>query len=156
MKKSIVAFAAALALPLPAPALSQAPAPIALDRYQPVAGSWSYRTIAGGSEASFADAAGTQRLVIRCNRAARTMSLVRTAVPAAAPALSVWTSSAARSLPARFEATKTLTADVTATDPLLDALAFSRGRFATAAAGVPMLTLPAAPEVARVVEDCRT
>lgn len=156
MRKSIVALAAALALPLPVPALSQAPAQIALERYQPVAGSWSYRAIAGGSEAGFADTAGTRRLVIRCNRAARTVSIVRLAVPAAAPALSVWTSSAARGLPARFEATKVLTADVSATDPLLDALAFSRGRFATAAAGAPMLTLPASPEVARVVEDCRT
>ncbi len=156
MRKSIVAFAAALALPLTAPALSQAPAQIALERYQPIAGSWSYRAIAGGSEASFADSAAAQRLVVRCNRAARTVAIVRTAVPAAAPSLSVWTSSAARNLPARFESARTLTADLPAMDPLLDALAFTRGRFATAAAGAPMLAVAASPEVARVVEDCRT
>jgi len=39
---------------------------------------------------------------------------------------------------------------------LLDAMAFSRGRFATAASGAPMLTVPSAPEVTRVVEDCRS
>ncbi|MFP5329356.1 MAG: hypothetical protein ACLGHC_04375 [Alphaproteobacteria bacterium] len=156
MRKSIVAFAAALALPLQAPALSQAPAQIALDRYQPIAGAWSYRATAGGSEASFADSTATPRLSVRCNRAARTVSIARTGVPAAAPTLSIWTSSATRSVPSRFDATKALTADLAASDPLLDALAFTRGRFATAAAGAPMLTLPSSPEVIRVIEDCRT
>lgn len=156
MKKSPVALAAALALPLQAPALSQAPAQIDIELYTPMTGSWSYRALAGGSEAQFSDSTRVQRLIVRCNRAARSVSIVRTAVPAAAPALSVWTDGVARNLPSRFEAAKTLTADVAATDPLLDALAFSRGRFATAAAGVPMVTVPAAPEVARVIEDCRS
>jgi len=40
-------------------------------------------------------------------------------------------------------------------DPLLDALAFSRARFAVVAAGSPPLVLPAWPEIARVIEDCR-
>jgi len=156
MRNSIVAFAAALALPLHAPALPQAPAQIALERHQPVAGSWTYRAIATGSEARFADSGGMQRLAIRCNRPARVVAIVRIGVPAAAPSLSLWTSSVARRLPARFELAKTLIADLAATDPLLDALAFTRGRFATAAAGAPMLALPGSPEVARVVEDCRT
>lgn len=154
MMKSMFAFAAALALPLSTPALSQAPARIDLDRYQPVVGSWSYRAIAGGSESAFSDSSA-RRLVIRCNRSSRTVSIVRTGVPAAAPTLTVWTSSAARSVPARWEASQVLTADVTARDPLLDAIAFSRGRFATAAAGAPMATLPTSPEAARVIEDCR-
>ena len=76
--------------------------------------------------------------------------------PAAAPTLTVWTSALSRTLPARFLGTKELVADLTATDPLLDAMAFSRGRFATAASGAPMLTVPSAPEVTRVVEDCRS
>jgi len=155
MSKSIVALAAALALPLQAPALSQAPARIALESYQPIAGRWSYQATAGGSEASFADSAATPRLSVRCNRAARTVSIARGGVPAAAPALTIWTSSAARSVPSRFDATKTLTADLAASDSLLDGLAFTRGRFATAAAGAPMLTVPSSPEVIRVIEDCR-
>jgi hypothetical protein len=42
-----------------------------------------------------------------------------------------------------------------ATDPLLDAIAFSRGRFAVEAPGLPTLILPTWPEPARVVEECR-
>ena len=156
MTKSLFAYAAALALPLTTPALSQAPARIDLDRYQPIAGSWSYRALPGGSESAFSDSSAVRRLVIRCNRVNRTVAIARTGVPAAAPALTIWTSSSARSVPARFEASLVLTADLTARDPLLDAIAFSRGRFATAAAGAPMVTLPTSPEAARVIEDCRS
>ena len=156
MTKPMFAFAAALALPLTTPALSQAPARIDLDRYPPLAGNWSFRAIAGGSESAFSDLSAGRRLVVRCNRSNRTVSIVRTGVPAAAPTLTIWTSSAARSVPARWEASQVLTADLTARDPLLDAIAFSRGRFATAAAGAPMATLPWSPEAARVIEDCRS
>ena len=41
------------------------------------------------------------------------------------------------------------------TDPLLDAMAFSRGRFMVEMPGAPVLYLPAWPEVSRVIEDCR-
>lgn len=42
-----------------------------------------------------------------------------------------------------------------ATDPLLDDMAFSRGRFTVGAGDATTLVLPAWPEPARVVEDCR-
>ena len=156
MTKSIFACAAALALPLTTPALSQVPARINLDLYSPIAGSWSYRGIAGGSEAAFSDSSAARRLVVRCTRANRSVAIARTGVPAAAPTLTVWTSSSSRSVPARFESSLVLTAEIAARDSLLDAIAFSRGRFATAAAGAPMVTLPTSPEAARVVEDCRS
>ena len=155
MTKSLFAFAAALALPLSTPLFAQAPADIELDRYPPLSGSWSYRPISGGSEASFTGTEGL-RLVIRCNRANRSVSIIRTAIAAAAPTLSVWTSTASRSVPASYKTTRELTATLAATDSLLDAIAFSRSRFATAGQGVPMLTVPANPEPARVVEDCRS
>jgi hypothetical protein len=40
-------------------------------------------------------------------------------------------------------------------DPLLDEMAFSRGRFTVDAPGAATLVLPAWPEPARVVGDCR-
>ena len=40
-------------------------------------------------------------------------------------------------------------------DPLLDAMAITKGRFAVAAPGEPTLYLPAWAEVSRVIEDCR-
>jgi len=155
MTKSKFAFAAALALPFAAPALSQSPAQVDVDAVQPISGIWSYQAVQGGSHAAFADSAGTQRLIIRCNRSARTVSLVRTGVPAAAPTLSIWTSTLSRAVPSRYDTTRSLTADLAAGDPLLDAIAFSRGRFATGAAGAPMVAVPTAAEVSRVIEDCR-
>ena len=155
MRKLPFAFAAVLALPLQSPAPAQAPAQIDVETLQPISGVWSYRAIAGGSEADFIDSAATVRLILRCDQAARTVSIVRTGVPAAAPVLSIWTSSLARSVPSSFLATKELTATLAATDPLLDSIAFSRGRFATAASGAPIATVPATAEPARLIEDCR-
>jgi hypothetical protein len=156
MTKSSFAFAAALALPLAAPSVAQAPARIELESVRPTSGSWSYRALQGGSSATFLAAGGVQNLVVRCNRPARTVSVVRSGVPAAAATMSIWTTSTSRSVPARYDLTKQLTADLAASDPLLDAIAYSRGRFATAATGAPMLTVPASPEAARVIEDCRS
>ena len=41
------------------------------------------------------------------------------------------------------------------TDPMLDMMAFSRGRFAVEVDGETPLAVPAWPEMARVIEDCR-
>ena len=46
-------------------------------------------------------------------------------------------------------------AGLPARDPLLDAMAFSKGRFAVEVAGLPTLYLPSWIEVSRVIEDCR-
>ena len=55
---------------------------------------------------------------------------------AAAPFLSVWTSDMTRNVPATFNpATATVSAATDAYDPLLDALAFSRGRIAVSVSG---------------------
>ena len=49
----------------------------------------------------------------------------------------------------------TIVARVPARDPLLDAMAFSKGRFAIEIAGLPTLYAPSWAEVTRVIEDCR-
>jgi hypothetical protein len=156
MKKLMFAFAAASALPFLSVASAQAPAQIDLEAVQPIGGAWGYRAIPGGSEANYVDAAAAVRMQVRCNRVARTVSIVRTGVPAAAPTMAIWTTSLARTVPARYLATKELVADLASTDPLLDAIAFSRGRIATAASGAPMLTVASGPETTRVIEDCRS
>ena len=156
MKKSMFAFAAASALPWVPIASAQAPAQINIETVQPMSGNWTYRLIAGGSEADFVDATAVVRLQLKCDRSNRRVSIVRTGVAAAAPTLSVWTTSSSRTVPARFLATKELVADLASTDALLDSIAFSRGRFATAASGAPMVAVPSAPETTRVIEDCRS
>jgi hypothetical protein len=42
-----------------------------------------------------------------------------------------------------------------ASDPFLDAIAFSKGRFAVEVPGAPTLYIPSYPEITRVIEDCR-
>ncbi|MFW2831304.1 hypothetical protein [Sphingomonas sp. ID0503] len=42
-----------------------------------------------------------------------------------------------------------------ASDPFLDKIAFSRGRFTVSLAGQPRLVIPAWAEPGRVIEDCR-
>ncbi len=129
----------------------------------PIAGNWTYAATADGSEATFSNPSALQQLSIRCVRGARRVTIAKPAT-AAAPFLSVWTSSAVRSVPASFNPlTNRISADVVSNDPLLDALAFSRGRIgvivsqpAGSAAQSVQLVVPAWPEIARVVEDCRS
>jgi hypothetical protein len=45
--------------------------------------------------------------------------------------------------------------DLPPNDPLLEQIAFSRGRFLVESEGAHSLILPAWPEPARVIEDCR-
>jgi hypothetical protein len=94
-------------------------------------------------------------MVIACGKVTRLVTISRiSAAPAAS--LSFWTSSATRDLGARFDQRAgRVIAQVGSTDALLDALAFSRGRFASMMPGSPALVLPAEPEIAHVVEDCR-
>ena len=48
-----------------------------------------------------------------------------------------------------------LVVELPANDPLLDAMAITRGRFAIEPTGAPGLYIPAWAEVTRVIEDCR-
>ena len=119
------------------------------------AGSWAYRETTTGSEAVFTDARVIRRLVVKCSRATRRVSL-SVASPTPASALAVSTTETERSLPATFDAQGfQITAEVGAQDPVLDAIAFSRGRFAITVAGGSALVIPAWPEIARSIEDCR-
>ncbi|MBA3526656.1 MAG: hypothetical protein M3438_10560 [Pseudomonadota bacterium] len=157
MRVSLIALAALVALPASSASLAQIaqPGAISVEGLTPLAGRWSYRAYPGGSEATFANAGGI-RLAIRCNRVARSVSIVRSGVPAATPTLSVLTTSLSRTAPARFAASLTLTADFAIMDPLLDALSLSRGKFATFALGAPLTAYPTSGEPSRVIEDCRS
>ena len=153
MKFAIAAaFAALSASSLPAQTAPPAP-PVDFTYAIPLVGSWTYAGAVG--EATFLNSSAMPQLTVRCDRAARRVILSKPGT-GAAPFLNIWTSSAARDVPASFDpATKRITIQLGAYDPLLDALAFSRGRFAIVASGTPALVLPAWPEIARVVEDCR-
>jgi hypothetical protein len=57
-------------------------------------------------------------------------------------------------MPARSDP-PTIAARIPTHDPLLDAMAFSKGRFAVEIGGLPTLYAPSWAEVTRVIEDCR-
>ena len=121
----------------------------------PIAGSWSYAMTSGGTEARFADASGNPQLWMHCTRATRRVSIAKSA-GGAAPLLTVWTSSLTRSLPASYTpANARLTVELAAFDPLLDAIASSRGRVGYSIGTQPALVVPPWAEASRVIEDCR-
>ena len=121
----------------------------------PLAGSWKYTPSSGGSEASYSDVSGNPQLWVQCTRATRRLTIAKRA-SAAAPFVGVWTSSQTRSIPSAFNpATGKLTVDLAASDPLLDAIAASRGRVGFTVGTEPPLVVPPWAEIARVIEDCR-
>ena len=135
------------------------PPPLAKDwRDWPVAaGTWSYRPDAGGSTALFGPAGAPATAAIRCRTATKQVDVMRTgAVPASEMIVTTsfgvgrWPAATTQSAPAQIVATRA------AGDSALDQIAYSRGRFVIETAGLPTLVLPALPEIARVIEDCRS
>lgn len=148
--------------PVPPPAApppaSPAPAPAPADwRDRPrTPGDWRQ----GADMATYADPAGRALLTLACDRTARQVWLTRPS-PVAATALTVRTTSTVRALPARTREPADaaplvmVEAALPTTDRLLDAMAFSRGRFAIEQPGQPALIVPAWAEIGRLIEDCR-
>ena len=149
-------FAAALALTVDAtPNVAGTPVQSNLEYAEPIAGDWTYAAGKDGSEATFSNAGGQPQLTIRCMRSTRRVSLLKSAV-SAAPSLWVWTSSQKKSLPATYDAASArVSADLQAYDPMLDAIAASRGRIGFSSSGLAALIVPPWAEVGRVIEDCR-
>ena len=142
-------------LPLPAPPPPPPPPrPAANWLDAPITpGDWRWSMEAGQSVARFAGGL----LELRCDRAAATVTLLRSGMAEGQVPMSVQTSSTSRSLSGTPIAgpPPMIAASFSARDNLLDAMAFSRGRFAVDVAGLQPLYVPSWPEVSRVVEDCR-
>lgn len=150
------AIAAALALTAgPLAASEGAPLATDLSYVTPIVGDWSYSATSDGSETAFSNASGEAQVTIRCTRSTRRVAILKAAT-GASPTLWVWTSSRTQSLPATYDsATAQVSADLAAFDPLLDAMALSRGRIGFSTSGVAALVVPPWTDVARVIEDCR-
>lgn len=134
------------------------PAPPAPADWRDIAltpGDWSYGPDRRGGTAAYFGGAETEPLfVIRCEPSRQVTLSIEGAVRGT---MTVRTSYGARTLPLTIEAQPIAYSHATlpATDPLLDGIAFSRGRFTIEAPGQTMIVLPAWAEPARVVEDCR-
>lgn len=137
--------APAPAPPPPAPAPGWQDAPLS-------PGDWRYDP--ASATASFGPP-GQPSFVLGCAGGGRVTLERRGAAPATAGTLTFRTSSTARTVPARSGA-EGLSATLPASDPLLDAILFSRGRFAVEAGMLPALVVPTWPEAARAIEECRS
>jgi hypothetical protein len=119
-------------------------------------GDWRYGPASGGTAASFGEAGSEPRFTIRCVTATRAIELIRAGTFEGDASMTVRTEAATRPLAGLpFMDRADLRGELNARDPLLDAMAFSKGRFAIEAPGAPTLYLPSWPEVTRVIEDCR-
>jgi len=137
----------------PTPVAAPAPAPTFENWMDAPAtpGDWSYQS----GLARFGD--GPSVLALRCDRAGGYVEIIRAGPVAGQTQMIVRTEVMDRSLaaaPASSNPTS-LAAQVPVHDPLLDAIAFSKGRFSVEASGLPTLYPPAYPEITRVIEDCR-
>ena len=155
-----------------APPVAQAPPPPALvARPAPppppenwmdaprTAGDWSYAQDGADTLASYAVPGKAPMFTLRCNPARRQIALIR-ALPrpnGEEVPMRILTETSERMLDARPVAASVSQswAYLAAGDPLLEAMAFSKGRFAVELPGLETLYLPSWIEVSHVIEDCR-
>lgn len=122
-------------------------------------GDWEYTSDPGETLAVFGTgrSSDTVELIIRCDRQSRRVGIARRGVAQGQVEMLVRTETQDRRLTAGPVSTARplVVTELAASDPLLDAIAFSKGRFAVDVAGVEPIYVPAWPEITRVVEDCR-
>jgi hypothetical protein len=150
--------------PVPAvPTVAQTPPPQALgekwEDWPFTPGNWVYRSDAKGSLALFGKAGADADFLIRCVAASKKIYLSRAGAFAGGETgrMTVRASTSLKSYAVANAdgAPAYVAAELDPRDTQLDAVAFSRGRFIISVKGSTDLVIPAWPEIARVVEDCR-
>ena len=162
---ALSACAPKTAPPAPPPRAPESPAPPPITVPRPAGdwrdapltpGSWTWNSPAGHSTASFALAGQPPLVQIAC-LARGTVQITHAGTVSSAAPLSITTSAGTFPLmsdpviPGASATAVTLSARA----PVLDAMAYSRGRFVIEVTGLAPSYLPSWPEVSRVVEDCR-
>lgn len=120
-------------------------------------GNWRWSRIGGASSARFAEGQYGAALEFRCDRATGAVLLIRAGNADGPVPFTVTTTTTSRPLTAQplSGPQPGLVVSLAARDPLLDAILFSRGRFAVEARGFAPIYAPTWPEIGRVIEDCR-
>jgi hypothetical protein len=120
-------------------------------------GSWSYENRGSVTLAVFTAPARGALFAIQCRAPSSEVWLVMPGQNVASPTMQVRTETTTRAIKAQLTVGElsNVTAALPGNDPLLDAMALSKGRFAVETEGLPPLYLPAWAEVTRVIEDCR-
>lgn len=117
-------------------------------------GDWVYRRDGVGSIALFGAPGADAMLTLRCDR---TRSAMYLSVRGPATAATIRTTTLTRAIPLQPTGgdTNYAASQLAATDSLLDAMVFSRGRFIVERAGQLPLVVRPFGELGRVIEDCR-
>lgn len=149
-------------IPRPQPSYTPPPPPRPVQpapdwRDRPITpGDWRWSRTGGVSSARFGEGPRGATLEFRCDRAANAVLLIRNGAVDGPTPVTIVTTSTSRSLTGQpLAGSPALVVALPLRDPLLDAIIFSRGRFAVEARGLAPIYAPTWPEIARVVEDCR-
>jgi len=148
-----------------APAAAPSPVPTSLpaisaaqwDGLPLTAGDWSWRSFDGGpgeTLANFHTEDGEHLVSLGCEPDNRQLALAVANSSRDSDAITVHTETQSRELAADAREGWIATV-IYPEDELLDAMAFSRGRIGLVIEGELALSVPAYPEITRVIEDCR-
>lgn len=120
-------------------------------------GTWFYSQRPGQTRAVFGANPSDVTFMMVCNPADSTVTLIRADSAELQRTARIRTETQRRTLTMTTPRAGSgiITAQLNARDPLLDAMAITKGRFAVETAGLAALYLPAWVEVTRVIEDCR-
>lgn len=154
--------------PSPTPVQTPRPTPTPTPSAPPVVGNWEdwpltpgdwvYRKDGRGSLALYGRTGVGADFLIRCDSAGRRIFLSRAgSTGAGGGQMTIRASAGTSSHPIRNTGGEPpyVATELPPRDPVLDRIAFSRGRFVVQVAGMRDLVIPAWPEFTRVVEDCR-
>jgi hypothetical protein len=119
-------------------------------------GNWVYRQDDRGSIGYFGETGKNALVTLRCEKLRGRVYLSR-AGTLLGPEIMVRTSSASKAVPsaAAGGTPPYVAAELSPLDPILDAMAYSRGRISIEASGQQMIAIPAWAEIGRIIEDCR-
>ena len=119
-------------------------------------GTWTYVDEPTESLGLFGDSDPVHLFVLRCNKETREIGLARRGSSEGELMMRVRTETGDRLLTAaQVPGYGLVAANIPANDPLLDAMAITKGRVAIEVEGMEPLYIPAWAEVTRVIEDCR-
>jgi len=167
----LLLVASCAAPPKPAPVPAPVPSPVPVPAPPPplpkppadwrdaaqTAGIWNWGLVSGRSTASFVGPNGAALASLTCDRPNARVLLARRGDAGTSVAMALTSTFGTRPLssdPLRGSP-GWVVAELHTNDPMLDSIAFSRGRFALDVAGFEPLYLPSWPEISRVIEDCR-
>jgi hypothetical protein len=120
-------------------------------------GGWRYESDGAISRAIFGENPFRPAMVLACNRGQGWVGIAVRGTQPGPRRMDILTETAQRAVTAANQPeVEGVAATLAPGDPLLDAMALSKGRFAVAVEGAGMLIVPSWAEVSRVIEDCRS